>query len=309
MAAGERGSAAEQWVRTFAAKHHILCTEPPPLEAIIKLADTYLQHRFISARKYLEVEISYANEWIEHILQGKHLPKPAPSEVAAHQASRKQLAAKILDYGLATDLILVAKTNSGKECKIAVDITANPEKETTKLITIQGRKENETGAEFNRNQNLPAVRRQLGIDKHLVLVINDRNPPAYDRLLDKLYCFVNQPRATGSINLHEPELELSQPTSSVQLLWQLYSQQISKSNSLEGVKAVAQKALESRAPIEIVPNILKCSPFVQALSSRLDVKQTQTLVDKITQEATIDLEAMRQPEVMLKPVQDVDYVH
>jgi len=112
-----------------------------------------------------------------------------------------------------------------------VDVTTNPNLEGEKLDTIRGKKDPSDPPNFNRNKNLPAVRRELGINKHLVLIVNPDCFPEPELLLGQLYAFANAPAKTGSLDLWMPTPELSFsleqaviPPLTPQQLWNQYSQ-------------------------------------------------------------------------------------
>lgn len=153
---------------------------------------------------------------------------------------------------MATDVILGIRDNLGRENLISVDVTSDPAKFKGKLNTIQGRREDGEPTKFNRSKNLPAVRKQLGIDKHLVLVINPNHPPDRQVLLSELYAFTNQQTKTGVINLHyqPPQVVLSVKASS---------------------------SLESADRVQIDPNLTK----ILSLIERLPEKELANTVQRV----------------------------
>lgn len=203
-----QGLKAEQWVKEFAQGYRILNTKAFSLEKVLPILNNQLQYKLLKARPHLSSEFPFANEWIDAILSNK--------QALGDAQEKSGLAAKLLDSCLATDLILRLKDNNSKEQVVAIDVTANPEKEQEKLNTIRGKRDKDDHPNFNRNANLTDVRRVLGITKHLILVINPDNPPADEQLLNTIYTFANQPAKTGSINLYSnvPQSALTEQISS-----------------------------------------------------------------------------------------------
>lgn len=191
-----QGRVVEKWVKEQVRKQHLSFYPPFDLEQVVKLLDTKLQRRLMFARMYVDQELSYANDWIDRVLTNKQLPERASTQ------AKKDLVEKLLDQALATDLLVAVNNNQGQKCVIAIDVTCNPTKEKSKLNTIQGKREDGDLGKFNRNQNLPTVRKQLGIDKHIVLVLNHQHLPTAEEIVNQLYAVANQPAQTRAVNLH-----------------------------------------------------------------------------------------------------------
>lgn len=205
MTEASAGKIAEQWFREFAVASRLQSKIQVPLEQIVRLFDSKLQARLTSARFHLHKYVIYGNEWIDLILSNQKLPEADPQ--AQHFLSEK-----LLDLVLATDELLVVKDNQGAEHLIAVDVTADPGKEGGKHNAIQGKRKDGDPRGFNRNANLPLVRKELGIDKHLVVTINHLKPPSYETVIGEIFAFANQSRKTAAINLFNSHA-ISQPDS------------------------------------------------------------------------------------------------
>ncbi len=115
---------------------------------------------------------------------------------------------------------MAVKNNHGQECVIAIDVTCDPTKEKSKLSTIQGKREDEDPSKFNRNKNLPSVRKELGIDKHIVLVLNHKHLPNPEVIVNELYATANLPAQTRVVNLHSyvNQVTLTNPVSTTAVL-------------------------------------------------------------------------------------------
>ncbi len=139
-----------------------------------------IQRRLMFARLYLDHSLPYGNEWVNVILNNKQLP------VRASVQAKNDLVEKLLDQALATYLVVAVNNNQGQKCLIAIDVTCDPTKEKSELNTIQGKREDGDPSKFNRSQNLPSVRKQLGINKHIVLVLNHKQLPEEEVIVNKL---------------------------------------------------------------------------------------------------------------------------
>lgn len=193
------GTEVEAWLKDFSRTSGILSRQDIPLEKVVRELDNLLQRRMADGRLFIANELPFAQDWIDRILSGKVLPAGSSEEAKA------ELKRKLLDYVLATDVIVSLRSNAGREYQIAIDVTCDPSKETEKLNRIQGRREDGDPGGFNRNTNLPTVRKALGIDKHLILIVKHDNLPSNEVLLNELYQFANTNARTRLINLYDVE--------------------------------------------------------------------------------------------------------
>lgn len=191
-----QGKAVEKWVKEQARKQHLTFSPSFNLEKVVELLDTKLQRRLMLARLYLDQKLPYGNDWVDLILNNKQLPARASAQ------AKNDLVEKLLDQALATDLVVAVNNNQGQKCIIAIDVTCDPTKEKSKLNTIQGKREDGDPSKFNRNHNLPSVRKQLGINKHIVLVLNHKQLPEEEIIVNELYAAANLQSQTRIVNLH-----------------------------------------------------------------------------------------------------------
>lgn len=265
MAEKSQGELAEDWVKQFAKNNRILSTQGYPLEQVVAAFNDKLQLRLHSARLHVDKFFPFANEWLDLILSNQSLPE------RSSQQSKIELTNKLLDLVLATDLVVTLKDNRGQNHVIAIDVTADPQKEQEKLNTIQGRRKDRDPIKFNRNRNIPEIRGSLGINKHLVLVVNPNSPPTYERLLAELHGFANVSAQTRSINLWVPSPEISRTQQEVasanptfQELWRKYSKGAINSSDIQRQVAIAERAFTDGLQTRL-PGILACDPFVQKI--------------------------------------------
>lgn len=258
-----QGELAEEWVKEFARSNRILSKQDYPLEQVVIAFDQKLQLRLHSARLHIDKHFSFANDWLDLILADKSLPE------RSSQQTKTEIAHKLLDLVLATDLIVELKDNRGQKCAIAIDVTADPQKEQEKLNTIQGRRKDRDPTKFNRNRNIPEIREGLGIDKHLVLVLNPNHPPSYEQLLAELHGFANASTRTRSINVWSSTNDISRNAQQLntlalrpQELWRRYNQEITTSSDIQRQVAIAEKACQDGLQAKL-PEILAHDPFVQ----------------------------------------------
>lgn len=205
------GANAEDWFRNFAKEVGILSKLECPVEFFVRLLERELPKRLENGRAYIYVDLPQGDEWISTILSGR-----IPSEFS--EQDRQNLSEYLLDKVLGTDTLVEIRDNTNTLRKVAVDVTVDPKEEEEKLAKIQGRPEKKDRQNSDRNVNIPPARKILGIDKHLILVLNrdKKRLPSYSYLLNQLQEFVNNPANTKALNLLEvPEQERfnwSQPT-------------------------------------------------------------------------------------------------
>ena len=295
MAEKPQGELAEEWVKKFAISNRILSKQDYPLEQLVISFNDKLQLRLHSARLHIDKFFPFANEWLDLILAGKSLPE------RSSQQTKIELVQKLLDLVLATDLIVELKDSRGRKCAIAIDVTADPQKEQEKLNTIGGRRKDHDPTKFNRNRNIPEIRESLGIDKHLVLVLNPNYPPSYEQLLAELHGFANVSTRTRSINLWSSTNDIprtsQQPQSSAlkpQELWRRYNQGITTSSDVQRQVAIAEKACQEGLQAKL-PDILACDPFVQKIQREQGGQKARQHIQVIIRAVSIKFEASEQP--------------
>lgn len=306
MVGKSQGDLAEEWVKEFALSNRILSKQAYPLERVVIAFDNKLQLRLHSARLHIDKHFPFANEWLDLILAGRSLPE------RSSQQTKIELTHKLLDLVLATDLIVTLKDRRGQERSIAIDVTADPQKEPEKLNTIGGRRKDRDPTKFNRNRNIPEIRETLGIDKHLVLVLNPNYPPSYEQLLAELHGFANVSTRTRSINLWAETNDISrtsqQPQSSVlkpQELWQRYNQEITTSSDIQRQVAIAEKVLQDGLQAKL-PDILACDPFVQKIQREQGGQKARKHIQIVIRAVSVKFEASKQPSLSPKLEQGRD---
>jgi hypothetical protein len=254
------GSQAEEWFKKFAERAYMLSNLEYPTTSLVRLLNKDLAHRLTNARMFIYGHIPLGDEWIDEILRGK-------TPVDFTENNQEKLSAYLMDRVVATDAIVKARDNSGILKTIAVDVTVNPTEEEEKLGRIQGRREPDDAVGYNRNVNLPSVRKELGIDKHLVLVLNsDRQKlPSYEKLLSEIFAFANGRSNTKSINLVEVpenqrfkwnEVERLDPKK----MWDKYSKGVRGETQIEISKQAALKAIRAGYDRSSVIEMLKYDP-------------------------------------------------
>lgn len=306
MAEKAQGELAEKWVKEFARSNRILSKQDYTLEQVVIAFDDKLQLRLHSARLHIDKYFSFANDWLDLILADKSLPE------RSSQQSKIALTHKLLDLVLATDLVIALKDNQGRTQEIAIDVTADPQKEQEKLTTIGGRRKDRDPTRFNRNRNIPEIRESLGINKHLVLVVNPNSPPTYERLLAELHGFANVSAQTRSINLWaaNPEKFRSEQQSATsaltpQELWHRYSQGTANSSDIQRQVAIAEKALQNGLQTKL-PDILACDPFVQKIQREQGGQKARKHIQIVIQAVSVKFEASAQPRPSPKRTQKRD---
>lgn len=285
-----KGIQAEEWVKDFAQRFHILNTTPFSLEKVVSVLDNLLQFKLVCARPYLAKECSNTHRWIDTILSGKR--------VSQSLEEKGILAGVLLDKCMATDLVLCLKDTRSMKHLIAVDVTSNPNLEQAKLNIIRGKKDSKDIPGFNRNQNIGEVRAILGISKHLILVVNPDNPPNHEQLLSKIYAFVNQPTKTGSINEWQPTLEQKVvPFQTPEELWSKYDREVDTRSPLQRQIEIIKKALHD-GHHEKLSAIVACDPFVQKIQQEQGIEKARYHIRLVINAVVAQL----QPQQQVQPV-------
>jgi hypothetical protein len=260
------GPQAEEWFKQFAEKAYMLSKLEYSTVSLVRLLEKELSHRLTNARMFIYGSIPQGDEWLNEILSGK-----APAIFS--EFDKEELSAYLLDRVVATDILVKVRDNSSIIKTIAIDVTVNQKEEEEKLGRIQGKPEPDDAVGYNRNANLPSVRKELGIDKHLVLVLNsDRQKlPSYEKLLSEIFAFANGRSSTKSINLSEvPENQRFKWNEAEPLepkaLWDKYSKGIQGKDKVEISKQAAIKAIRSGYERASVLDMLRYDPQYQHLA-------------------------------------------
>ena len=267
------GPQAEEWFREFAERSGILSKLEYQSDSLVKLLNSELSYRFGNGRTFIDRDLPLGEDWIHEILSGR---TPAPFT----QDNQDKLSQYLLDKVVATDDLITIRDNSGVLKTVAVDVTTNPKEETEKLHRIQGKPDPGDGRGYNRNANLPAVRKRLKIDKHFILVIsNDRQRlPSPEKLTSEIEKFVNGNAITKSLNLVEvpeqsrykwnetqaiPKQSIATNSFDPKQMWQRYSKSQSI-NKVEIAKQTSLKAIQAGHQKDSILEMLRNDPPVSA---------------------------------------------
>jgi curved DNA-binding protein CbpA len=256
---GLSGEEAEDWFREFAAKTGILAQPDYKLESLVRLVDNQLQKRLTLSMLNVHEEVPDAPDWLENIL--------ASRSVDISVRERLAFVKYILDKVVAIDDLIEVKNNRGQNIRIAIDVTTNYREEEEKLNKIRGLPELAEHQSSNRNKNIPLVRKQLGIDKHLILVLNNQidKLPSHEKLLNDIYTFANDRSNTKSLNLFEVrEHERFIPDPSTQLkpqtLWQTFSKGLASKSNPEISTQICIRAIRAGVSEANVLKMLEYDP-------------------------------------------------
>jgi hypothetical protein len=284
------GSQIEEWLKDFALRIGIIAKPDLSLERTVRLIQSNLDIRFRAAMVY-SPNLQREREYIESILQGR-----SPNIPIGRKESIKD---GLLDYAVATDVCIKLKDASGKDIMIAIDVTGNPAEEQEKIDRVRGLPEIDDPSGFNRNENLPFTRKELGIDRHLVLVVKSNRAllPTETQLLGELEAFAQGKSRTGVLNLSEIHLQAIQ---SPQAAWTKLSQGLGKLEHVERLIQIARRSIEQGDLREFTAKILSEDPFVKGLSGRANPEQ---LIDQLILRGSLstnDLQVLNIIEQTLK---------
>jgi hypothetical protein len=290
------GPQAEEWFRKFAERAYLLSKLEHSTTSLVRLLAKDLPHRLTNARMFIYGNIPLGDEWIDEILSGK-------TPVNFTEKDQEELSAYLLDRVVATDALVKARDNGGIIKTIAVDVTVNPKEEEEKLGRIQGNPEPDDAIGYNRNTNLPSVRKELGIDKHLVLVLSsDRQKlPSYEKLLSEIYAFANGRSNTKSINLLEvPENQRYKWNEVVPLepkkMWDKYSKGIQGKDKIENAKQVSLRAIRAGYDQPAIIEMLKHDPqYHHLVKNKPEIADNYPMVIYVSARERFELDKTKNP--------------
>jgi hypothetical protein len=255
------GFRAELYVKEFAKEARIDSDIPNSPEATIQLLDQYNQHNLTWARMYIErrpeMELyPQVNDWIDSVIKGQDFLGRIDEQF------KSTVKDTLLDTAFSSDLIVKLNDNRGQAQVISIDVTVKRLDHDSKLRKVRGQREDgDSSKKFNPNRNYPKLRSMLGIDKHIVLILDAKQYPSYATLLTELYAVANQPSQTAAVNLSESQeidavqffserhkVEIVDPPN----LWVKYSKGLS-SNSVQLSIEVTNRAIAGgHSKIEIL---------------------------------------------------------
>lgn len=258
------GEELENFFKDFARQAGILESKVSTLEDVVRLFEAKLPYKFAKAERFVKDDYPSAREWFDKILNRRAL-------TAIREDIKEGLTNRLLDLVIATDAVVKVRRNDGVEKKIAVDVTANFTKEQEKVDKIRGISGPITRP-VNHNQNLPEVRQALGIEKHIVLVMNNMtdNLPSYEKLLAEIYAFANVQSKTRVLDLRElsddQKLNWQRDVEeNPQRLWSQHSQGLTSKIPLERSIEVANKAIGRGFTKDVILNMLVLDPEYKRL--------------------------------------------
>lgn len=236
------GEELENFFKHFAKQSGILDSKVSKLEDVVRLFEAKLPYKFAKAERFVKDDYPSAGEWFDKILNRRTL-SPIREDI------KEKLTNRLLDLVIATDAVVKVRGNDGIERKIAIDVTANFTKEQEKVDKIRGIS-GPLKKQVNHNQNLPQVREALGIEKHIILVMNNvtDNLPSFEKLLAEIYAFANVQSKTRVLDLRQlsDDQKLDWKTDvqeNPQRLWLQHSQGLTTKIPLERSIEVANRAI------------------------------------------------------------------
>ena len=256
------GNELEKWFKSIAHKAGILDTRRFKLEEVVGLFHRDIPERFKLARMNIDLDYPYGNQWIDRILEGRSLQ--------ISEKVKAEFTDKLLDLALATDAVVKGKNVEGKEIRVAVDVTWNKSKKNEKVQKIRGNsKPQKDGIEINKN--IPKVRKQLGLDKHVVVLLENRTDqlPSPEKLFSEINTFAEGKALTKVINLRNLPLHERFNWESYacdpKKLWDECSPGIKERTATETSVTIAAKAMRKGHSPETVSQMMVHDPEYKRL--------------------------------------------
>jgi hypothetical protein len=252
------GFELEDWVKNFAKKVDILNEKPFKAEQTIILFNQRLNQRLKGARSKIEEYFVEGERWIDSVLNNQPL-----TGLSGHV--KNDFVNRLADLVMATDLVVKVKNSTGQDIQIAIDVTSNDLEIEKKLKKIRGQSTSEIFSKANKN--IPEVRATLGIDKHLILLLNRTNTllPSHKTLLDAIYAFAESPSITRTTDLStlDPKDRYNwrvEYEADPERMWKKYTQSFTtKPSALPGLEAAKHALRENHSP-KAVLNMLTQDP-------------------------------------------------
>jgi virulence-associated protein VapD len=252
------GFELEEWVKAFAKKSGILNEKPFIAEQTIVLFSNKLNQRLSWARTEIDKAFIDSDKWLDQAINNQ------PIKGVSEQV-KNDFINKLADLVMATDLVVQLKNSAGKNVKIAVDVTSNKKELEDKLRKVKGYPTKNMVSKANKN--IPEVRSELGIDKHLILLLNRTKTllPSHATLLNAIYTFAESPTITRAVDLSNLELKdrynwRVEYEADPERMWEKYTQSFNtKSTAVLGLEVAKQTLRENHTP-KAVLNMLTQDP-------------------------------------------------
>lgn len=258
MAKSLNGFELEEWVKDFARKAGILDEKPFNIEQTIVLFSNKLNQKLNWTRTEINKIFIDSDKWIAQAIDNKPL-----TEVS--DQVKNDFINKLADLVMATDLVVQLKNSAGENIKIAIDVTSNDKELEDKLRKIKGYPTKNMVSKANKN--IPEVRSELGIDKHLILLLNRTKTllPSQEALFDTIYAFAESSSVTRAVDLSilDPKDRYNwrvEYEADPERMWKKYTQAFNaKSTAVLGLE-VAKHALRENHTPKAVLNMLTQDP-------------------------------------------------
>jgi hypothetical protein len=252
------GFEIEEWVKAFAKKSGILNETPFIAEQTILLYSNKLNQRLNWARPEINKLFIEGDKWLNQAINNQDI-------TGISEKVKNDFINKLADLVMATDLVVELKDSAGKTVKIAIDVTSNEKELEDKLRKIKGYPTRNMVSKANKN--IPEVRTELGIDKHLILLLNRTKTllPSHANLLNTIYTFAESPSVTRAVDLStlEPKDRYNwrvEYEADPERMWKKYTQAFNaKSSAVLGLE-VAKHALRENHTPQAVLNMLTQDP-------------------------------------------------
>jgi hypothetical protein len=260
-------------LRLLQKKSGILDETPFITEQTIVLYSDKLNQRLNWARPEINKLFIDGDKWLNQAINNQDI-------TGVSEKVKNDFINKLADLVMATDLVVQLKNSAGKIVKIAVDVTSNEKELEDKLRKIKGYPTKNMVSKANKN--IPEARTQLGIDKHLILLLNRTKTllPSYKTMLNAIYSFAESPSVTRAVNLStlEPKARYNwrlEYEADPERMWKKYTQSFNtKASAVLGLE-VAKHALRENHSPKAVLNMLTQDPQYREYLRRDDGDRTR----------------------------------
>ncbi|MCG9893263.1 MAG: hypothetical protein MH252_19600 [Thermosynechococcaceae cyanobacterium MS004] len=238
------------WVKAFASKSGLLSSASPALEDVITLLNSRYQRRLSSIRINIAEDFPGAVECLDSAIAGERIEIP-PTD-------RQDFTDYLLSRVLNADVLITVEMSAGERLTLSLEVQ-------------------ESGAESNRPiyPNIAEVRQLLGIDKHLILVLENQldRLPKHQKLIQEIHEFCAEQSLTKVLDLTDlAPWDLYDLRTEYEgdpgRMWEKYSEGINASASNLIALEAAKRAFRDKHSSESVYQMLTQEPTYLELVKR-----------------------------------------
>lgn len=243
-------SELKDWIQAFAKQFEMAGSISMPVEEIIQTLDLYYQRRLSSIRANINNDYPQGTQWLNAAISGMQL------DLEPNVKQRFQ--DYLLERALNTDALLQITTAEKDQLTLAIEIHQSEDEERGPIYS-----------------NIELIRKLLGIDKHLILILDSElnQMPKHSLLLERIKTFAIDPTHPKKVNfsnldpwdIHNWQAELAEDPNR---MWKTYCHGIAASASNLIALEAAKRAFRNNHTSRSVFAMLTQEPTYRELLKR-----------------------------------------